>query len=111
MLHRNALVSAFLALGMLWPALSWSAEPAGKAESSATDARSAEPAVQRTVLEDDNVRIEELKVRGQSQRITVQNKTGGVVTSRYEILTGDGGRDPSQDKRSAGQRVWHIFSF
>jgi hypothetical protein len=68
-----------------------------------------EAAVERLVSEDDNVRIEELRVRGQTKSITVHNKTAGG--SRYEIIPSDGGRDPSQDKRAAGQRVWQMFSF
>jgi hypothetical protein len=68
-----------------------------------------EAAVERLVSEDDNVRIEELRVRGQTKSITVHNKTAGG--SRYEIIPSDGGRDPSQDKRPTGQRVWQMFSF
>jgi hypothetical protein len=68
-----------------------------------------EPSVQRTVLEDDRVRIEELRVRGQVQRVVVRNKNSNLKD--YEVLTGDAGRDPSQRGRAAGQRVWHILSF
>ena len=72
--------------------------------------RAAEPNVQRIVSEDDNVRIDELRVRGQTTQIVVQSKIAGG--SRYEILPGEAGRDPSlQDKRGAGQRVWRLFSF
>ena len=68
-----------------------------------------EPAVQRTVIEDDLARIEELKVRGQTTRVVVRSKIGNVKA--YEVLTGDAGRDPSQRGHAAGQRVWHILSF
>jgi hypothetical protein len=69
-----------------------------------------EPNVQRIVKEDDNVRIDELRVRGQTREIVVQHKA--ISGSRYEIIPGDGGRDPStQDGRAAGQRVWRLFSF
>jgi hypothetical protein len=69
-----------------------------------------EPNVQRIVSEDDNVRIDELRVRGQTKEIVVHHKA--VAGSRYEILPGEGGRDPStQDKRSGGQSVWRLFSF
>lgn len=63
-----------------------------------------EPAVERLVNEDDNVRIEELRVRGQTRSIVVHSKMPGVRS--YEILPVDGGRDPSQPGASAGQRVW-----
>ena len=61
------------------------------------------------VIEDDRVRIEETRQRGQLARITVSPK-GGTLTP-YEINVGAGGRDPSQDKSGAGQRVWSIFRF
>jgi hypothetical protein len=70
---------------------------------------SQEPAVQRTVIEDDGVRIEELRVRGQLQRVVVRSKVPGARP--YEILVGDGARDMTPERRSAGQRVWHILSF
>jgi hypothetical protein len=70
-----------------------------------------EPNVQRTVVEDDAVRIEELRVRGQNQRIVVRIKKGPAGS--YEVLPADNGRDPSQaeGKGVAGQRVWHVMSF
>jgi hypothetical protein len=68
-----------------------------------------EPAVQRSVQEDDNVRIEELRVRGVNVRIVVQPKAASAPA--YEILPADPGRDAAQDRRSAGQRVWRLFSF
>jgi len=67
-----------------------------------------EPKVQRVVTEDEFVRIEELRVRGQTQRITVKSKIPGVAP--YQILPATGARDPSQPGQAAGQRVWH-FSF
>jgi hypothetical protein len=68
-----------------------------------------EPVVERQVLEDDNVRIEELRVRGVNQRLVVRPKTAGGV--EYEIIPEAPAQDASQDKRSAGQRVWRLFSF
>ena len=68
-----------------------------------------EPAAQRLVAEDDQVRIEELRVRGQTRSLTVRSKTAGVKP--YEIITADGARDLSQDRRATGQRVWHLLSF
>ena len=72
-----------------------------------------EPAVQRSVQEDDNVRIDELRVRGVTQRIVVRPKAGGKgeALPEYEILPAEPGRDSAQDRRSAGQRVWRLFSF
>jgi len=69
----------------------------------------AEPEIKRTVVEDDKVRIEELRVRGQVQRITVSPKASGVRP--YEIVPSDAGRDASQNKGLSGQRLWQLFSF
>jgi len=70
-----------------------------------------EPQVQTTVIEDDATRIEELKVRGQTQRITVQPK--GM--KGYEIIPANQGRDMSDSAGSqrgaAGKRVWRIITF
>ena len=69
-----------------------------------------EPAVQRQVLEDEQVRIEELRVRGVNRRLVVQPKTAGVAP--YEILPEEPGRDTTTAGRgAAGQRVWRLLSF
>jgi len=78
----------------------------------ATGVRS-EPNVKHTVIEDDGARIDELRVRGQTQRITVTPK--GAIKKSYEIIPADGARDMSDSAGSsrgaAGKRVWHILSF
>lgn len=78
-----------------------------------TGALADEPRVQTTVLEDDNVRIEELRVRGQTQRIVVRPK--GAAGRSYEIVPLHAGRDPSLlragSQGAAGQRVWNVLSF
>ncbi len=70
-----------------------------------------EPNVQHIVIEGKNTRVEELRVRGQTQSVTVQNK--GAPS--YEIVIGDGSRDLSSgggaQKGAAGQRVWRVLSF
>jgi hypothetical protein len=72
-----------------------------------------EPVVKRTVIEDGGSRIEELKVRGQTQRIVVTPKVG--TRKAYEIIPADGARDMSDGASStrgaAGKRVWHVMSF
>ena len=101
---------AWLAALGLAPSEGWAQAAVERAAEPA--ATRAEPKVQRIVVEDDNVRIEELRVRGQSQRIVVQSKVAGAPP--YEIRPADPGRDPSQplqDRRSAGQSVWHVLSF
>ncbi len=71
-----------------------------------------EPNVQRTVVQDDGARIEELRVRGQVQRIVVKPKNA----AEYEVVPAAGGRDPSQNRANqqagaGGQRVWNLLKF
>ena len=72
-----------------------------------------EPDVKRTVIEDDGARIDELRVRGQATRVAVTPKLG--PRKRYEIITGDAGRDTfdgTGGARSAvGKRVWNVLDF
>lgn len=75
----------------------------------ASAARGPSEVAQVTVIEDKNVRIEETRLRGQAQRITVQSKLG--PTRPYEILVGPSGRDPMKDHGSAGQSAWSLFDF
>ena len=102
---------AFAALALLC-ALSPLAGADEAADAPAAGLRS-EPKVQHTVIEDEGARIEELRVRGQTQRITVQPK--GAIKQGYEIIPADGGRDMSysagSSRGAAGQRVWHVLSF
>ena len=71
--------------------------------------RSADAAPQRLVSEDNQVRIDELRLRGQTQRITVQPK--GSNATPYEILPAAPGADASQHRDAAGQRVWPVLRF
>jgi hypothetical protein len=71
-----------------------------------------EPLVKRTVIDDGQARIEELRVRGNLQKVTVAPK----YAPSYEILTGDGGwhqtaDDPATSRGSAGKRVWNVLRF
>ncbi|MGE0675138.1 MAG: hypothetical protein AB7O64_19015 [Methylibium sp.] len=90
--------------------------PAGLAFAQATSVPAppgAEPRVQHIVVEDEGSRIEELRVRGATQRITVQPKVG--TAKGYEILVGDGSRDLGEgvntSRGAAGKRVWNVLSF
>jgi hypothetical protein len=72
-----------------------------------------EPAVRRNVIEDDNARIDELRVRGAVRSITVTPK--GPIKTPYEVLPTDASRDPSDGpattKGAQGRRVWRVLSF
>jgi hypothetical protein len=89
------------------------AQPAAgtpNAPAPAASAASRAPALpHQRVIEDDKVRIEEVLVRGQPVRVTVHSKLPGVRP--YEVNVGSGGRDPSQERGSAGQSAWRLFSF
>jgi hypothetical protein len=75
-----------------------------------------EPEVQRTVIDDNGVRIEELRVRGQVQRISVAPKFGGKA--RYEIITGSGATEIPGGVNAgrgaagtAGKSAWNVLAF
>ncbi len=100
--------SALLALALCAPG------GAALAQAAAAPAPAAgEPRVQTIVVEDEGSRIEELRVRGATQRIHVQPKVGTV--KGYEILVGDGSRDIGEgvntSRGAAGKRVWNVLSF
>ena len=61
------------------------------------------------VVEDDHVRIEETRARGQLQRIVVHTRLGGAGS--YEIIVGSPGRDLSKDRGAVGQRAWSLLTF
>jgi hypothetical protein len=90
-----------------WLLASGAAQAAPEAADEA--AKPAEAKVEHIVSEDESVRIEERRFRGQTESITVKSKLRGVAP--YEILPGGGGRDPSQPGSTGGQRVWHFLSF
>jgi hypothetical protein len=71
--------------------------------------RGGEAKVVRTVSEDESVRIEELRVRGQTQRIVVRSKLPGAPA--YQIGTSTDGRDVAQDRRSEGRSLWQVLAF
>jgi hypothetical protein len=72
-----------------------------------------EPKVERTVIEDDSNKIEELKVRGETKKVTVQPKNSKAPA--YEIQVNDAGRESAggSDRKpnGGGQRVWRILNF
>lgn len=108
LLHRG-LALILLGAGGGVPAQVLPSNQAAQAASAASAPLRAAADSQRRVLEDDGVRIEEFRVRGQLQRVIVRSKVGGART--YEIIVGPGGRDPSQERGTAGQRAWSLFDF
>ena len=86
---------------------------AADAPPSPEPARLSEPNVRWSSIDDAGARIEELRVRGTTQRIVVTPKTG--PRKSYEIITGDGARDLSDGAGSTrgaiGKRVWNVLVF
>lgn len=101
-----------LACLLLCSCLPWAAQ-AQEAAPAPPGSRTVEPRVEHIVVEDKAVRIEELRVRGQTQRIVVRSKLEGVPA--YEILPAQGSRDlsqtPAATRGASGQRVWNMLSF
>jgi len=93
------------------PAIAASAAPLAD-ESAPVPTKGGEPAVKRTVIEDKGATIEELRVRGNLQKVVV--KPRGPAPA-YEVLTSDGyhptADDPGNSHGSAGKRVWSVLRF
>jgi hypothetical protein len=72
-----------------------------------------EPNVRHILVEDQGSKIEELRVRGQTQHIIVTPKVG--TTKSYEILVAPGGRDMTDGtggpRNTTGKRVWSVLNF
>jgi hypothetical protein len=68
-------------------------------------------AIQRIRTEDAGNRIDELRVGGETQQITVQPKTGGAA---YEVKPAEGARGTapaSTSNETNGSRVWNVLKF
>jgi len=103
-------LACVLASFVAWSPLAVAVE----AEEPPATGRRAEPRIERRVVEDDGARIEELRVRGQTERISVTPK--GAIRQPYEILPANGARPltpqgQAQRGGAAGERVWNVFSF
>jgi hypothetical protein len=87
--------------------------PSRAQEASAEPRLSPESKVQNIVIEDKGSKIEELRVRGQTQRIVVTPKVG--TSKRYEIIPADGSREmfdgANTSRGAAGKRVWNVLDF
>jgi hypothetical protein len=69
--------------------------------------------IERIRIEDGGNRIDELRVGGQSQSVTVQPKAGDMPA--YELPPSDMARSRPADSREGfsgrKQRVWNVFDF
>ena len=94
---------------LLLPALTGLLPVLGVVAGCASPAGAPQVSVQRLVTEDDQVRIEELRVRGQTRHLSVQSK--GTGAPGYDILPPAAGQDLSKSRDATGQRVWPVLSF
>jgi hypothetical protein len=108
--YNGAMNALFRPAAVLLAALSV-ALPLAAAQNDAPRQLPPEPNVQHIVTQDDGVRIEELRVRGETQRIHVQPRKGAA----YDVVPDSGGRDvsagPHSSRGAVGQRVWNVFNF
>ena len=105
----KTLLCPVLAFGLLTSSGWVGAQVASQVAAPTTSTAVKTPSQDLRVVEDDNVRIEETRSRGQLQRIVVHTRLGGART--YEIVVGSPGRDLSQDRGAVGQRAWSLLTF
>lgn len=108
---------AALAVLPLAAAMAQTPAPARNAASAAATpakpARSARPdkKIERIHTEDAGTKIDELRVGGETEKITVQPKTGGPA---YEVKPAEGarGKAPATGGTDTnGSRVWNVLKF
>jgi hypothetical protein len=112
---KVTIFSALLASALPCGAQTPFAAPATVPTSAAAAAQPlrAEQVIQKIRIEDAGSRIDELRVGGQTQSITVQPKTG-VNVPAYEIKPSDTGRGAAPSTSNgdtAGSRVWNVLKF
>jgi hypothetical protein len=88
-------------------------DAAAPAKAEAPPAPSGRPdqTIKRIRTEDAGTRIDELRVGGETQQITVQPKTGGAA---YEVKPAEGARGSAPGSTSNdtnGSRVWNVLKF
>jgi hypothetical protein len=116
--HRPFLLAALLAVPLVNGAASASAQtapapPAVKSADKPTDKSTGRPdrAIERIRTEDAGSRIDELRVGGETQSITVQPAAN---VPAYEVRPMDASRAGSgsaADTGSTGSRFWNILKF
>jgi len=82
-----------------------------KAEAAPAPSGRPDQAIKRIRTEDAGTRIDELRVGGETQQITVQPKTGGAA---YEVKPAEGARGSAPGSTSNdtnGSRVWNVLKF
>ena len=105
---RHLLVAAFAAL----PLAAAVAQTPASAEAAAREKKARpDKKIERIHTEDAGTRIDELRVGGETQQITVQPKTGGAA---YEVKPAEGARGTAPaaaSNETNGSRVWNVLKF
>ena len=105
----RSLIATALAVLPLAAAVAQTAAPAEAAvgaKAAGTDKK-----IERIRTEDAGTRIDELRVGGETQQITVQPKNGGAA---YEVKPAEGARGSAPAAASNdtnGSRVWNVLKF
>ena len=95
------------------PAQAAASAPAAAAPAGAGSSGRPDQIIQRIRTEDAGSRIDELRVGGETQSITVQPKVGNGIPA-YEVKPSDTARGaaPSTSKNeTTGSRVWNVLKF
>lgn len=93
------------------PAARRAAAPQGATGNTGPTGDRREPRIETRVIEDDGARIEERRVRGAVQSMTVTPKSGAPA---YEVAPTDAGRHFGESPsvgRAGGQRTWRVLNF
>ena len=87
--------------------------PAQAASAATAPTGRADPLIQRIRVEDAGSRIDEVRVGGQTQSITVQPKMGPRLPA-YEVKPAEtvrGAASPTSQNDMTGSRVWNVLKF
>ena len=105
------LIAAALAVLPLAAAMAQTPESGAGAQARPPAAARPDKKIERIRTEDGGTRIDELRVGGETQKITVQPKTGGAA---YEVKPSEGlrGTAPAATSNDTnGSRVWNVRKF
>ena len=110
----QAFVLLAAVIALIWPGIEAAAQtnPQPRVEPTAPEGRPAQT-IERIRIEDAGSRIDELRVGGQTQSITVQPKVGNNLPA-YEIRPSNisPGAAPSASRSdTTGARVWNVLKF
>ncbi|MDB5887116.1 MAG: hypothetical protein JWR74_3287 [Polaromonas sp.] len=103
----------FLLIAAAFAALPLAAAQTPAPAGAATAVQPARPdkKIERIRTEDAGTRIDELRVGGETQQITVQPKNGGAA---YEVKPAEGARGTApaaSSNETNGSRVWNVLKF